>query len=71
VICDIEMPNFNGFEFLRYRRQDETLKQIPVVMLTSRSSDKHRKLCQHLGADNYFTKPYLEKEFISAIESLL
>jgi len=71
VICDIEMPNLNGFEFLRYRRQDDTLKQIPVVMLTSRSSDKHRKLCEHLGADNYFTKPYLEKEFISAIESLL
>jgi len=70
VICDIEMPNMNGFEFLRYRRQDETLNQIPVVMLTSRSSEKHRKLCEHLGASDYFTKPYLEKDFINTLETL-
>ncbi|WP_246140401.1 hybrid sensor histidine kinase/response regulator [Euhalothece natronophila] len=71
VICDIEMPNMNGFEFLRYRRQDETLNQVPVVMLTSRSSEKHRKLCQHLGASEYFTKPYLEKEFINTLQEVM
>jgi chemotaxis family two-component system sensor histidine kinase/response regulator PixL len=71
VICDIEMPNLNGFEFLRYRRQDETLNQIPVIMLTSRSSEKHRKLCEYLGASHYFTKPYLEKEFINTIQETM
>jgi len=71
VVCDIEMPNLNGFEFLRYRRQDQTLSQIPVVMLTSRSSEKHRKLCTHLGASHYFTKPYLEKDFISTLNTMI
>ena len=71
VVCDIEMPNLNGFEFLRYRRQDQALNQVPVVMLTSRSSEKHRKLCEHLGASHYFTKPYLEKEFINTIQEII
>ena len=71
VVCDIEMPNLNGFEFLRYRRQNTTLNQIPVVMLTSRSSEKHRKLCTHLGANHYFTKPYLEKDFIGTLKTII
>ncbi|HEY9706670.1 MAG TPA: hybrid sensor histidine kinase/response regulator, partial [Oculatellaceae cyanobacterium] len=57
VICDIEMPNMNGFEFLSARRQDPQLSKIPVVMLTSRSNDKHRWLAMQLGATAYFTKP--------------
>ncbi|HEY9734620.1 MAG TPA: response regulator [Trichocoleus sp.] len=67
VVCDIEMPNMNGFEFLTQRRQDSALTQIPTVMLTSRSNDKHRWLAMQLGATDYFTKPYLEQEFLGAI----
>ncbi|MEP0914602.1 response regulator [Leptolyngbya sp. GB1-A1] len=67
VVCDIEMPNMNGFEFLTHRRQDTALAQIPTVMLTSRSNDKHRWLAMQLGATAYFTKPYLEQEFLQAI----
>jgi chemotaxis family two-component system sensor histidine kinase/response regulator PixL len=70
VVCDIEMPNMNGFEFLSYRRQQPHLSAIPVVMLTSRSNDKHRRLALQLGASGYFTKPYLEVELLSAIEAL-
>ena len=70
VICDIEMPNMNGFEFLTQRRQDPELAQIPTVMLTSRSNDKHRWLAMQLGAVDYFTKPYLEQEFLTAIAPL-
>ncbi|MEO0854675.1 MAG: response regulator, partial [Cyanobacteria bacterium J06648_11] len=70
VVCDVEMPNMNGFEFLSHRRQNPPMAQVPVVMLTSRSGDKHRKLAMHLGADGYFTKPYLEQEFLVAIDSL-
>jgi len=40
-------------------------------MLTSRSSDKHRRLATHLGANAYFTKPYLEQEFITALKEVL
>jgi chemotaxis family two-component system sensor histidine kinase/response regulator PixL len=71
VICDVEMPNMNGFEFLSHRRQDPQLSQAPVVMLTSRSSDKHRQLAMHLGAKNYFTKPYIEQEFLTAIKNII
>ncbi|MEB3231586.1 MAG: hybrid sensor histidine kinase/response regulator, partial [Leptolyngbyaceae bacterium] len=71
VICDIEMPNMNGFEFLNYRRQHDGIKTIPVAMLTSRSNDKHRQLAMHLGADAYFTKPYTEQEFVSSINNIL
>jgi two-component system, chemotaxis family, sensor histidine kinase and response regulator PixL len=71
VICDIEMPNMNGFEFLSQRRQDPQLIRIPVVMLTSRSNDKHRWLAMQLGATAYFTKPYLEQEFLGAIKHII
>lgn len=71
VICDIEMPNMNGFEFLSSRRQEPQLLEIPVVMLTSRSNDKHRWLAMQLGATSYFTKPYLEQEFLGEIEQIL
>ncbi|MGC1394715.1 MAG: response regulator [Coleofasciculaceae cyanobacterium] len=71
VICDVEMPNMNGFEFLGARRQEAELSQIPVVMLTSRSNDKHRWLAMQLGATDYFTKPYLEREFLKIIKDIL
>ncbi|MEB3355668.1 MAG: hybrid sensor histidine kinase/response regulator, partial [Synechococcales bacterium] len=71
VVCDIEMPNMNGFEFLSYRRQDPLLAKIPVIMLTSRSNDKHRWLAMQLGANAYFTKPYLEQEFLSTLKNIL
>ena len=71
VVCDIEMPNMNGFEFLTHRRQDPLLSKIPVVMLTSRSSEKHRRLATQLGASAYFTKPYLEPEFLASIKTII
>ncbi|KAM3105676.1 response regulator, partial [Phormidesmis sp. 146-33] len=69
--CDIEMPNMNGFEFLNYRRQDAQLSLTPTVMLTSRSNEKHRRLAMQLGATAYFTKPYLEQEFLAALKNIL
>lgn len=71
VVCDIEMPNMNGFEFLSTRRQEPQLSAIPIVMLTSRSNEKHRRLAMQLGASAYFTKPYIEQEFVKAIKDIL
>ncbi len=71
VVSDVEMPNMNGFEFLTQRRQDAELSKFPVIMLTSRSSDKHRQLAKHLGASAYFTKPYLEQEFLAGIKDII
>ncbi|MDJ0897940.1 MAG: hybrid sensor histidine kinase/response regulator [Xenococcus sp. MO_188.B8] len=71
IVCDIEMPNMNGFEFLGVRRRDSVMKEVPVIMLTSRSGDKHRNLATQLGADGYFTKPYVEQEFINELNKIL
>ncbi|HSM82505.1 MAG TPA: response regulator, partial [Nodosilinea sp.] len=71
VVCDIEMPNMNGFEFLTVRRQTPAWAQIPTLMLTSRSNDKHRWLAMQLGATDYFSKPYLEQEFLGAIREAI
>ena len=71
VVCDVEMPNLNGFEFLGQLRRESQLAKIPVVMLTSRSNDKHRKLAMHLGAVAYFSKPYLEQEFLAALKEIV
>ncbi|MGK7872472.1 MAG: response regulator [Xenococcaceae cyanobacterium] len=71
VICDIEMPNMNGFEFLSQRRLEPELSKIPVAMLTSRSNEKHRKLAMHLGAHAYFTKPYIEQEFLEELKNII
>ncbi|TAF06714.1 MAG: hybrid sensor histidine kinase/response regulator [Nostocales cyanobacterium] len=70
IISDLEMPRMNGFELLSYIRQHQNWSKKPVVILTSRSSEKHRHLAQELGATAYLTKPYLEHEFLSTIESL-
>ncbi len=71
VICDVEMPNIDGFEFLTTRRQEPQLTKIPVVMLTSRTTDKHRALAKSLGAVGFFTKPYVEEKFIKEIEAYI
>ncbi|MGK7895984.1 MAG: response regulator [Xenococcus sp. (in: cyanobacteria)] len=71
IVCDIEMPNMNGFEFLGVRRRDSVMKEVPVIMLTSRSGNKHRNLATQLGADGYFTKPYVEQEFLKELNKIL
>jgi chemotaxis family two-component system sensor histidine kinase/response regulator PixL len=71
VLCDVEMPNMNGFEFLAACGKDVRYRKIPVVMLTSRSGAKHRGVAQMLGASGYLTKPYLEQELIKTIQGLI
>ncbi|MBD2461384.1 hybrid sensor histidine kinase/response regulator [Oscillatoria sp. FACHB-1407] len=71
VICDIEMPRMNGFQFLNQFRQNLRYVQIPVVMLTSRTADKHRQLALQLGASAYLTKPYKESELLSTVTNLI
>jgi chemotaxis family two-component system sensor histidine kinase/response regulator PixL len=70
IISDLEMPRMNGFELLSHIRQHKDWSNKPVVILTSRSSEKHRQLAQELGATGYLTKPYLEHELLSTVESL-
>ncbi len=71
VICDIEMPRLDGFGFLVESRGDEKYKNIPVVMLTSRSGTKHRDLAMRLGASAYFAKPFKDNELLQTLSQLV
>ncbi len=67
IICDIEMPRMNGFEFLAHCAADEHLSSIPILILSSRTAAKHRHLALKLGARAYLTKPYSEAQLLSAV----
>jgi two-component system, chemotaxis family, sensor histidine kinase and response regulator PixL len=71
AICDVEMPRLDGYGVLEALRADETFESLPIVMLTSRNSEKHRSLAVNLGASAYFSKPYTEPELLSALKSLI
>ncbi|MFN6539934.1 MAG: response regulator [Nostoc sp. EkiNYC01] len=71
VICDIEMPRLDGYGFLGKVNSDIDTKNIPVAMLTSRSSNKHRQLAMQLGARAYFSKPYNEQELLQTLEEII
>lgn len=58
ILTDVEMPRMNGYELLFALKQSESLKKIPVVMITSRTGEKHRQKAFELGVSEYLTKPY-------------
>ncbi|UBF24713.1 hybrid sensor histidine kinase/response regulator [Kovacikia minuta CCNUW1] len=71
VICDIEMPRLDGYGFLAKVKAKPTLEHLPIIMLTSRSGDKHRQLAMNLGATAYFSKPYNEQTLLRNLEQIL
>ncbi len=71
VVCDIEMPRLDGFGFLAQSRNDQDCRDIPVVMLTSRSGNKHRDLAMRLGAAAYFTKPFKDNELLQTLSQII
>ncbi len=71
VICDVEMPRMDGYGFLATVKGLPPFKNIPVLMLTSRSGDKHRKIAMNLGASSYFSKPFKEQELLATLSQLV
>jgi chemosensory pili system protein ChpA (sensor histidine kinase/response regulator) len=71
VMLDVEMPNMDGFELLGILRSNERFENIPVILITSRTGDKHRQRGIELGAQRYFGKPYREDEVLRAISELI
>ena len=69
IVSDLEMPRLNGFEFLSELRKNPLLSTIPLVMLTTRTNDKHRQLALSLGAKAYMSKPYIEQEFLDVLRT--
>ncbi|MGH8529098.1 MAG: Hpt domain-containing protein [Nevskiales bacterium] len=73
LLLDIEMPRIDGFELATYIRgsEVEALRKLPIIMITSRSGEKHRARAAQIGVDRYLIKPYQEDELLSTIENLL
>jgi chemotaxis protein histidine kinase CheA len=71
VITDLEMPQLNGLELTRQLRQAPALQALPVVMITSRTTDKHRQAAQEAGVSHYLTKPYTDGELLALLRQLL
>ncbi|HEY9761200.1 MAG TPA: response regulator [Trichocoleus sp.] len=71
VLCDVEMPRLDGYGFLSQIRNHPTFAALPVAMLTSRGSEKHRQLAANLGASAYFTKPYNEQFLLKTLADLI
>ncbi|PSB21282.1 hybrid sensor histidine kinase/response regulator [Phormidesmis priestleyi ULC007] len=71
VVCDIEMPRLDGYGLLAKLRANPDLERLPVTMLSSRSSEKHRQLAMNLGANAYFSKPYNEQVLLRTLEQLV
>ncbi|BAU09840.1 response regulator receiver domain protein [Leptolyngbya sp. NIES-3755] len=71
ITCDVEMPRLNGFEFLMRYQQEAQLNQVPVIMLTSRTNEKHQQLAKQLGAAAYMTKPFDQGELIQVVDRLI
>lgn len=67
VLTDLEMPNMNGVELTSHLRGREDMRGIPIIMITSRSQDKHRRMAQQAGVDAYITKPYNDGDLLKTI----
>lgn len=68
LLLDIKMPRMNGIEVLEAIRNDEKLKKLPVVMLTSSREEPDLKKCYDLGVNAYVVKPVNFKEFVDAVK---
>ena len=71
IILDAMMPVMNGLETLKYLKNDQNLKSIPVIMLTAQSTESEIVEGFEFGADDYMTKPFRTQEFIARVNAVL
>jgi chemosensory pili system protein ChpA (sensor histidine kinase/response regulator) len=67
MLVDIEMPRMDGFDLTRHVRGTELTRSIPIVMITSRTADKHRKMAMEMGVNAYLGKPYQDDELLALL----
>jgi chemosensory pili system protein ChpA (sensor histidine kinase/response regulator) len=71
ILLDIEMPRMDGFELATHIRNNERLKNVPIIMITSRTGDKHRQRAMDIGVQEYLGKPYNENELLTYVQSVV
>ena len=71
MLLDIEMPRMDGFELATHVRNESRLRDIPIIMITSRTGDKHRQRAMQIGVNRYLGKPFQESDLLENIQALL
>ncbi len=71
MLLDIEMPRMDGFEVATLVRHDAHLKDLPIIMITSRTGEKHRERAMAIGVNEYLGKPYQESQLLETIQQLI
>ena len=71
ILLDIEMPRMDGFEVAKQVRYNNRLHNIPIIMITSRTGEKHRERALDIGVNDYVGKPFQEKQLLEKIQKLL
>jgi two-component system chemotaxis response regulator CheY len=71
VVCDINMPNMNGFDFLKAVRADDALKHIPVLMVTAEARKEDIVLAAQIGASGYIVKPFTKATLEEKIQKIV
>jgi len=71
ILLDVEMPRMDGYQLATHVRNDPRIKHLPIIMITSRSGEKHRAKAIEIGVNDYLSKPYQEVQLVAAIEALV
>ena len=71
MLLDIEMPRMDGYELAEHMKADPRLRDVPIIMITSRTGEKHRQRAFDIGVDRYLGKPYQEAELLAQIGEVL
>ncbi|HSH29436.1 MAG TPA: Hpt domain-containing protein, partial [Thiohalobacter sp.] len=71
MLLDIEMPRMDGFELATHIRNEPRLQHIPIIMITSRTGEKHRQRAMDIGVDFYLGKPYQEQQLLDTIRQVM
>ena len=70
-LLDVEMPRMDGFELARHIRHTDEMSDCPIVMVTSRTGEKHKNHAKDIGVNDYFGKPFDNKLLVASIKGLL
>jgi len=71
MLLDIEMPRMDGFEVASFVRNDDRLKDLPIIMITSRTGNKHKEKAAEIGVNRYLGKPFQEDDLFANINEIL
>jgi len=67
MLLDVEMPRMDGFELAKHMRRDSKLQSLPIIMITSRTAEKHRNYALEIGVNEYMGKPYQDEDLLENI----